>query len=159
MQGVFYCPKALAQKLLGKVGAGLGVLAVVIGTNVLGVAGSQHRAAYHDFAIQLGSVQGLDGGLHVGHGGGHQGRKTDQLGTGLAHGFHHALRRHITTQIQHIVTVVFEDDAHDVFADVVHIAFDGGNDDLALAALGLAGGGNLGLDSLECGLGSRGGLQ
>ena len=41
----------------------------------------------------------------------------------------------------------------------MYIAFDGGNDDLALAALGLAGGGNLGLDGLECGLGSRGGLQ
>ena len=41
----------------------------------------------------------------------------------------------------------------------MYIAFDGGNDDLTLAALGLAGGGNLGLDSLECGLGSRGGLQ
>ena len=59
----------LSQKLFGQISAGLGVLAVVIGTNVLGVAGSQHRAAYHDFAIQLGSVQGLDGGLHVGHGG------------------------------------------------------------------------------------------
>ena len=41
----------------------------------------------------------------------------------------------------------------------MYIAFDGGNDNLALAALGLAGGGNLGLDSLECSLGSRGGLQ
>ena len=41
----------------------------------------------------------------------------------------------------------------------MHVALDCGNDDLALAALRLAGGGNFGLDSLERSLRGGGGLQ
>ena len=104
-------------------------------------------------------MQSFDGGLHVGHSGGHQRRKADQLGPGLAHGFDNALGRYIAAKVEHIVAVVFENDAHDIFADIMYIPLDGGDNDLALAALCLAGSGDLCLDGFKGGLGSGGGLQ
>ncbi len=62
-----------AKNLFGVIGAGFGVLGIKIGTDLFGVCLGQHSAAHHDLAGQVGRVQGFDGGLHVGHGGGHQG--------------------------------------------------------------------------------------
>ena len=104
-------------------------------------------------------MQGLNGGLHTWHGGGHQGRQTHQFCAGLAHGLHNTLRVHITAQIQHIIAVVFQNNAHNVLANVVNVTLDRGNHNLALAALLLARGGDFGLDGFKGGLRGGGSLQ
>ena len=104
-------------------------------------------------------MQRLNRGLHIGDGGRHQGRQTYKLCTRLSHSLDHALGGDIAAKVKHIVPVVFQNNADDVFADVVYIALDGGNDDLALAALRLPGGGDLRLDGLKGSLGGGGCLQ
>ena len=46
-------------------------------------------------------------------------------------------------EVDDVVVVAGEDDADDVFADVVDVAFDGGEDDFALRFDDVAGGGQL----------------
>ena len=104
-------------------------------------------------------MQGLDRGLHIRDGGRHQGRQADELCAGLAHGLYDTLGVNVAPEVEHVIAVVFEDDTDNVLADVMHVALDCGNDDLALAALRLAGGGNFGLDGLERSLRGGGGLQ
>lgn len=41
----------LSQKLLGQIGAGLGILAVVIGTDVAGIVRCKNGAAHHDLTV------------------------------------------------------------------------------------------------------------
>ena len=41
----------LSQKLFGQISAGLGVLAVVIGTDVAGIVRCKNSTAYHDLTV------------------------------------------------------------------------------------------------------------
>ena len=41
----------LSQKLLGQIGTGLGILAVVIGTDVAGIVRCKNGTAYHDLTV------------------------------------------------------------------------------------------------------------
>ena len=44
---------------------------------------------------------------------------------------HHQLRFHILAEVDHIVIVVLQQHFHDILADIVNIAFDGGEHDLS----------------------------
>ena len=46
-------------------------------------------------------------------------------------GGYKVLRRHLDSQVDHLVAVVGQNDVHQVFADVVNVALDGGQDYLA----------------------------
>ena len=104
-------------------------------------------------------MQGFNRGLHVGHGGRHQGGQAHELGPGLAHSLDHALGVNVAAQVEHVIAVIFQNNADDVLADIMYIALDRGNDDLAFAALGLTRGCNLGFNGFKSGLGSGGSLQ
>ena len=56
------------------------------------------------------------------------------------------LRRHHDAEVHDVVVVALQDDRDDVLADVVHVAFHGGDHDAALGARGLAASRLLGLD-------------
>ena len=104
-------------------------------------------------------MERLDGGLHTGHRGGHQGGKAHQRRSGFADCLHHALGRHVPAQIQNVISVIFQNDADNVLADVVDVPLDGGNDNPALALPLAAAGGKGRLDFLEGRLGGGGGLE
>ena len=99
-------------------------------------------------------MQLLDGLGHAGQRGGHQRRKAHQLCPGAAHGLHNLFRRHIAAQVRHVIAVIFQNDLHDVLADVVNVALDRGHHDLAAARPGLPGLGNGVLHHFKGALGS-----
>ena len=75
------------------------------------------------------------------------------------HGVHDVLRGHVSTQVDDVVAVVFQQHAHDVLANVVNVAVDRADHDLALGghgvcALGALAGGADGLEARLSGLGS-----
>ena len=65
--------------------------------------------------------------------GAHQQRRhADDVGLVLHRGVDDCRHRHLTTEVVHRVAVVLEDRAHEVLADVVHVAVHRGHDDRAL---------------------------
>ncbi len=68
---------------------------------------------------------------HLVERGGDQARKPDDVDLLLARGFENPLCRHHHTEIGDLVIVALEHDADNVLADVVDIALDGGEQDLA----------------------------
>ena len=69
-------------------------------------------------------MQFPDGFLHIYHRRGHQGTQAYQLDLVLYHGLYDFLRRYVLSKVDHIVAVIFQQYLHNVFADVVDIAFD-----------------------------------
>ena len=63
----------------------------------------------------------------------------DDVGALLLGGVQDLLRGHHDAEVDDVVVVALQDDADDVLADVVDVALDRGHDDLADAALGVAG--------------------
>ncbi len=74
------------------------------------------------------------------------------------HGVHDVLRGHVSAQVNDVVTVVFQQHAHDVLANVVDVAVDSADHDLALCGHGFCALGTLagGADGLEARLGGLG---
>ena len=104
-------------------------------------------------------MEGRNGLFHALEGGGHQGGQADQMHVLLPDGVHDRLHRHVAAQVDDLKAVVFEDDLHDVLADVVDVPLDRGDDDAALALAGAALFGNGRLDLLKGALGGAGRLQ
>ena len=104
-------------------------------------------------------MQRLDGLGHALEGGGHQSGQAHQPRAAFAHRLHHFFGRHVPAQVQHLEAVIFQNDPHDVLADVVDVPLDGGQHDLALARAGRAVFRHRGLDLLKGGLGGAGRLQ
>ena len=104
-------------------------------------------------------MQRLDGLGHALEGGGHQSGQAHEPRAALAHRLHHFFGRDVPAQVQHLEAVIFQNDPHDVLADVVHVPLDGGQHDLALARAGRAVFRHRGLDLLKGGLGGAGRLQ
>ena len=75
-------------------------------------------------------MQGLDGLLHVGGRGRHQGRQAHQGDLLRPNGLHNGLRRHVLAQVQHPEAVALQQDLHDVLADVVNVPLHRGQHDL-----------------------------
>ena len=69
--------------------------------------------------------------------------EADDVGVDGAARLEDFLGRHHDAEVDDLVVVACEDDADDVLADVVHVAFDGGEDDLSLRLDHVAGGGEL----------------
>ena len=63
-----------------------------------------------------------------------QARQPDDVGLPLARGVEDLLRRHHDAEIDDLVIVALEHDADDVLADVVHVALDRRDHDLARRA-------------------------
>ncbi len=61
-----------------------------------------------------------------------QARQSDDIGLLLDRGFEDFLHRHHDAKIDHVVVVALEHDADDVLADIVDVALDGGEHDLAI---------------------------
>ena len=61
-----------------------------------------------------------------------QARQTHDVGTMLLAGVNQVLGRHLYAQVNDLVTVVGKDNVHQVLANVVDVALDGGQDNLAL---------------------------
>ena len=77
----------------------------------------------------------------------------------LPHRVHHRLHRHVAAKVDDLEAVVFEDDLHDVLADVVDIALHRRDDDATLALVGRALLCDGGLDLLKGALGGAGCLE
>src|SRR6185436_4163469 len=58
--------------------------------------------------------------------------ETNEVSFFLKGGLKNFIGRHHDAEIDDLVVVTAEDDAHDIFADVMHVTFDGGHDDPAL---------------------------
>ena len=69
--------------------------------------------------------------LHVGHGGGQQRRHADDLRLVLVDGLDELLGRHVRAQVDDLEAGAFEHHGDQVLADVVQVALDGADDDLA----------------------------
>ncbi len=148
-----------SEKFLGDIGAALGVLRVPVGADLFGVFRRQDSTADHDLAVQFGCMEGRNGLFHALEGGRHQGGQADQMHVLLPDGVHDRLHRHVAAQVDDLKAVVFEDDLHDVLADVVDVPLDRGDDDAALALAGAAFFGDGRLDLLKGALGGAGRLQ
>ena len=75
----------------------------------------------------------------------------------LLHRAQDGLRRHVPAQVNDLVAVVFQHGLDDVFADVVDVALDGGDDQTSLFHRGPALLGDGGPDDLKHRLGRLGG--
>ncbi|MBV6410709.1 MAG: hypothetical protein GAKPKEKM_01531 [Rhodocyclaceae bacterium] len=96
---------------------------------------------------RLGEALALHLGGDVGHllqRGRDEAGQADRIGVVLARGSEDLVGGDHHAEVDHLVVVAGEHHADDVFADVVHVALDGGHDDLALR--GRAAGGLLRLD-------------
>jgi hypothetical protein len=61
-----------------------------------------------------------------------QAREADRVGLVLPEGFNDGADRLLDADVEDLVAVVGQDDVNQVLADVVHVALDGGEHDLAL---------------------------
>ena len=76
-------------------------------------------------------VEGLKVVLHEGGGLHQQSAHRDAISLVLLLGLNDRITALLDPEVDHLITIVGEDDVHQIFADVVHIAFDGGNQKLA----------------------------
>ena len=72
-----------------------------------------------------GLFEGFDGGAHRVHGGGEQGGHGDDIGLFFLNGVYELGGIDIDTEVEDLEPAAFEHGGHEVFADVVQIAFDG----------------------------------
>ena len=77
-------------------------------------------------------MQLLDAGRHLLGGRDEQGGQADRVGLVLHRGVDDRVHRHLLAEVDHRVAVVGEDRVDERLADVVHVAEDGGDHDLAL---------------------------
>ncbi len=61
--------------------------------------------------------------------GGDQAAESDHIGVVFAGGFEDLVGGNHDAEVDDLVAVAAEDDANDVFADIVDVAFDGGHED------------------------------
>ena len=65
-------------------------------------------------------------------------READNVGVMLSCRIQNGLRGHHHPEVNHFEVIALQYHADNVFADVVHIALDGGHDDNAVFAAGIA---------------------
>ena len=98
-------------------------------------AGQRRPAQDHRGVGQAPAVQFLKVVAHDQRGLHQQAAHPDGVGLHLGGGTDHLLDAHLDADVVDLVAVVGEDDVHQVLADVVHVAFDRGQHDPALAAV------------------------
>ncbi len=112
----------------------LGVLRLAV---VRDEAGRQRGAAEEDGNIDAGRLEHFHVFRHDGRGLHQQAAHPEHVGLVFLHGLNHLLDRHLGADVDDLESVVAEDDVHQVFADVVDIARDGGDDHCAAACRGI----------------------
>ena len=100
---------------------GHGVAAVAVSADFVSVVLGHDGAADDDAAVRLLLVELPDGFLHVHDGGRHEGGEADEADVLSECGLHDGFRRHILSEVDDVVAVVFEQDLHDVFSDAALI--------------------------------------
>ena len=114
-----------AEEILCNTYGGHGIGTVVIGVDFLGVLFGEHRTAHADFAVRDGLLQKVDGFFHVRYGRGHQGGEADQLDIVFLGLLDDLFAGDVFAQVDDREVVAFQQDAGDIFADVMDVAFHG----------------------------------
>src|SRR5262249_37751720 len=96
----------------------------------------QRRSATDDGKFQLLPLQVLDHVFHFQGGLDQQAAETDCVGFVVLGGFYDVVARLLDTEVDDAKTVVGKNDVNEVFADIVDIPLDGGQNDCALLGTG-----------------------
>ena len=110
-----------------------------VGAAAVGVVLSDGGAADHDFGACAGAAQFVDDFIDLRHGRRHQGGEADDVGILLEGGLNDGIGLDVLAEIDDLEAGVCEQCARDVLAEVVDVAFDGGDDEGALIGFGTRG--------------------
>ena len=105
---------------------------IIICADLLRVVFRKYGAADHGLAGMPRLVEGVNRALHRRDRRRHQRRQPDQPDLLFNRNLHHACDRHVTPEVDDLISVVLKDDLDDVLADVMDVAFDRREDDLSL---------------------------
>ena len=124
---------------------------------VLNVLAGERGAAADDGNLGVDLLQILDDVLHLEGGFDEEAGKADSVSVVLVSGLDDGGGGLLDAEVDDLVAVVGEDDVDKIFTNVVHVAFDGGEDNGSLlVALGLL---HLGLKVSDSGLHGCGGVE
>ena len=102
-----------------------------------GVGDGSGRAPYEQGYVEFLPVHFAGDGDHLVEGRGNEAAESDDIGVVFAGGVEDVLEGGHDAEVHDLVVVASEHDSDDVLADVVDVALDGGDDDLAVGAGGV----------------------
>ena len=112
-----------------------GIRRIAVSTDGIGVFLRHDCTADHNLCIRLLFTEQADGLFHADDRRRHQGTETHQRDVLADRRLHNGLRGNILSQVKDFEAVVFQHDLDYVFADIVDISLDSGQDDPALCLL------------------------